>query len=142
MRLAYVIGTRPNMVKTAPVLAELRRRLPGARHVLIHTGQHYDPAMSDIILEDLAVPAPDHFLGVGSGNLTAQTAAAMTRLEPILQHERPDLVFVPGDVNSTLAASLVCAQLGIPYAHIESGLRSFDRTMPEEINRIVADQFS
>jgi UDP-N-acetylglucosamine 2-epimerase (non-hydrolysing) len=142
MRLLYVIGTRPNIVKTAPVLAELRSRLPDARHVLVHTGQHYDHVMSDRILEDLMVPTPDHYLGIGSASLTAQTAAAMERLEPVLRHEEPDLVFVPGDVNSTLAASLVCAQLRIPYAHIESGLRSFDRTMPEEINRIVADEFA
>jgi UDP-N-acetylglucosamine 2-epimerase (non-hydrolysing) len=142
MRLLYVIGTRPNIVKTAPVLAEMRSRLPEARHVLVHTGQHYDHVMSDRILSDLEVPRPDHFLGVGSGSLTVQCATAMQRLEEVLQREEPDLVFVPGDVNSSLAASLVCAQLRIPYAHIESGLRSYDRTMPEELNRIVADEFA
>ena len=142
MRIAYVVGARPNFVKMAPVIAELRRRLPDARHVLIHTGQHYDRLMSDIFLEELGVPAPDHMLGVGSASHAVQTARVMERIEPVLIEERPDLVIVPGDVNSTLAATLVAVKLGIPVAHLESGLRSFDRTMPEEINRIVADEFS
>lgn len=142
MRLAYVVGARPNFVKMAPVIAELRRRLPDGRHTLIHTGQHYDRLMSDVFLEDLGVPAPDHMLGVGSASHAVQTARVMERIEPVLEAERPDLVIVPGDVNSTLAATLVAVKLGIPVAHLESGLRSFDRTMPEEINRIVADAFS
>jgi len=142
MRIAYVVGARPNFVKMAPVISELRRRIPDGRHALIHTGQHYDRLMSDIFLEELGVPAPDHMLGVGSASHAVQTARVMERIEPVLEEERPDLVFVPGDVNSTLAATLVAVKLGIPVAHLESGLRSFDRRMPEEINRIVADEFS
>jgi UDP-N-acetylglucosamine 2-epimerase (non-hydrolysing) len=126
----------------APVISELRRRIPDGRHALIHTGQHYDRLMSEIFLEELGVPAPDHMLGVGSASHAVQTARVMERIEPVLIEERPDLVIVPGDVNSTLAATLVAVKLGIPVAHLESGLRSFDRTMPEEINRIVADEFS
>jgi UDP-N-acetylglucosamine 2-epimerase (non-hydrolysing) len=126
----------------APVIAELRRAVPDGAHTLIHTGQHYDPLMSDVFLEQLGVGAPDHMLGVGSASHAAQTARVMERLEPILQAERPDVLIVPGDVNSTLAATLVAAKLGIPIAHLEAGLRSFDRTMPEEINRIVADEFA
>ncbi len=142
MRIAYVVGARPNFVKMAPVISELRRRMPDGRHALIHTGQHYDRLMSDIFLEELGVPAPDHMLGVGSASHAVQTARVMERIEPVLIEEHPDLVIVPGDVNSTLAATLVAVKLGIPVAHLESGLRSFDRTMPEEINRIVADEFS
>jgi UDP-N-acetylglucosamine 2-epimerase (non-hydrolysing) len=142
MRIAYVIGARPNFVKMAPVISEMRHRLPGAHHTLIHTGQHYDRLMSDIFLEQLGVPAPDHMLGVGSASHAVQTARVMERIEPVLELERPDLLIVPGDVNSTLAATLVAVKLGIPIAHLESGLRSFDRTMPEEINRIVADEFA
>ena len=142
MRIAYIVGARPNFVKMAPVISELRRRIPDGRHALIHTGQHYDRLMSDIFLEELGVPAPDHMLGVGSASHAVQTARVMERIEPVLEAERPDLVIVPGDVNSTLAATLVAVKLGIPVAHLESGLRSFDRTMPEEINRIVADEFS
>jgi UDP-N-acetylglucosamine 2-epimerase (non-hydrolysing) len=142
MRIAYVVGARPNFVKMAPVISELRRRMPDGLHALIHTGQHYDRPMSDIFLEELGVPAPDHMLGVGSASHAVQTARVMERIEPVLEAERPDLVIVPGDVNSTLAATLVAVKLGIPVAHLESGLRSFDRTMPEEINRIVADEFS
>jgi UDP-N-acetylglucosamine 2-epimerase (non-hydrolysing) len=142
MRIAYVVGARPNFVKMAPVISEMRQRLPGAHHALIHTGQHYDRLMSDVFLETLEVPAPEHMLGVGSASHAVQTARVMERIEPVLDAERPDLVLVPGDVNSTLAATLVAIKLGIPVAHLESGLRSFDRTMPEEINRIVADEFS
>jgi UDP-N-acetylglucosamine 2-epimerase (non-hydrolysing) len=140
--IVYVVGARPNIVKMAPVIAELRRRLSGERHVIVHTGQHYDREMSDLFFDELAVPEPDYFLGAGSGSHGVQTARVMERLEPVLEAERPNLVIVPGDVNSTLAAVLVAAKLGTPLAHVESGLRSFDRTMPEEINRIVADEFS
>ncbi len=142
MRIVYVFGTRPNFVKTAPVIAALRGRIPEGRHAIVHTGQHYDELMSEVFLEELGVPAPDHMLQVGSGSHATQTARTMQRLEPVLIEERPDLVIVPGDVNSTLAAVLTAAKMQIPVAHIESGLRSFDRTMPEEINRIVADEFS
>jgi UDP-N-acetylglucosamine 2-epimerase (non-hydrolysing) len=142
MRIVYVVGTRPNFVKTAPVVGALRRRLPQGRHAIVHTGQHYDRLMSEIFLEELSVPAPDHMLEVGSGSHAQQVARTMERLEPVLVEERPELVMVPGDVNSTLAAALTAVKMGIPVAHIESGLRSFDRTMPEEVNRIVADEFS
>jgi UDP-N-acetylglucosamine 2-epimerase (non-hydrolysing) len=142
VRIVYVIGTRPNFVKTAPVIGALRKRLPDGRHAIVHTGQHYDRAMSEVFFEELGVPAPDHMLEVGSGSHAQQTARVMERLEPVLEEEQPDLVMVPGDVNSTLAAVLTAAKMHIPVAHIESGLRSFDRTMPEEVNRIVADEFS
>ena len=141
MRLLYVVGARPNFVKTAPVVAALRRRFPTAEHVLVHTGQHYDAEMSELFLSQLGMPQPDHRLGVGSGSHAEQTARVMEALERVVVAEPPNLAFVPGDVNSTLGAALVFAKLGIPYAHIESGLRSFDRSMPEEINRIVADEF-
>lgn len=142
MRILYVVGTRPNFVKTAPVIAALRARDPEGRHTIVHTGQHYDRLMSEVFLEELGVPAPDHMLEVGSGSHAAQTARTMERLEPVLLDESPDLVMVPGDVNSTLAAALTAVKMGIPVAHIESGLRSFDLTMPEEVNRIVADRFA
>jgi UDP-N-acetylglucosamine 2-epimerase (non-hydrolysing) len=142
MRIAYVIGTRPNFVKTAPVIAALRERLPEGRHAIVHTGQHYDRMMSEVFFEELGTPAPDHMLEVGSGTHATQTARTMERLEPVLEAEDPDLVLVPGDVNSTLAAVLTAVKMGIEVGHIESGLRSFDRSMPEEINRIVADEFS
>jgi UDP-N-acetylglucosamine 2-epimerase (non-hydrolysing) len=141
-RIVYVVGTRPNFVKTAPVVAALRERLPQGRHAIVHTGQHYDRLMSQIFLEELGVPAPDHMLEVGSGSHAQQVAWTMERLEPVLAAEEPDLVMVPGDVNSTLAATLTAVKMGIPVAHIESGLRSFDRSMPEEVNRIVADEFA
>jgi UDP-N-acetylglucosamine 2-epimerase (non-hydrolysing) len=141
VRLLYIVGARPNFVKMAPVVAALRRRLPSAEHVLIHTGQHYDAEMSELFLHQLGMPEPDHRLGVGSGTHAQQTAGVMEALERHVADEPPDLAFVPGDVNSTLAAALVFAKLEIPYGHIESGLRSFDRSMPEEINRVVADEF-
>jgi UDP-N-acetylglucosamine 2-epimerase (non-hydrolysing) len=142
MRIVCVVGTRPNFVKAAPVIAALRSRLPEGRHALVHTGQHYDRLMSEVFLEELGVPAPDHLLEVGSGSHAQQTARVMERLEPVLTEERPDLVLVPGDVNSTLAAAVTAAKLQIPVGHIEAGLRSFDRTMPEELNRILTDQLS
>jgi UDP-N-acetylglucosamine 2-epimerase (non-hydrolysing) len=142
MRVAYVVGARPNFVKMAPLIAAMRGRLPDGDHTLIHTGQHYDKMMSDVFMAELGVPQPDYMLGVGSATHAVQTARVMERLEPVLVGERPDLLIVPGDVNSTLAATLVAVKLGIPLAHLEAGLRSFDRTMPEEINRIVADEFA
>jgi UDP-N-acetylglucosamine 2-epimerase (non-hydrolysing) len=141
MRVLYVVGTRPNFVKTAPVIAAMRSRLPGGRHAIVHTGQHYDRAMSEVFFEELGVPAPDHMLEVGSGTHAQQTARTMERLEPVIEAEKPDLLVVPGDVNSTLAAVLTAVKMGIPVAHVESGLRSFDLSMPEEVNRIVADRF-
>ena len=142
MRLLHVVGTRPNFVKMAPVIAAARDRLGTDANVVVHTGQHYDSTMSDVFFEELGVPAPDHTLGVGSGTHGEQAARVVERLEPVLSEERPDLVLVPGDVNSTLAAALCTARAGLPLAHVESGLRSFDRTMPEEINRIATDHLA
>lgn len=141
-RLLHVVGTRPNFVKMAPVIGACRERFGESSNVVVHTGQHYDRAMSDVFFTELGVPEPDHMLGVGSGSHAEQAARIIERLEPVLRDERPDLVIVPGDVNSTLAAALCAAGLEIPIAHVESGLRSFDREMPEEINRIVVDHLS
>ena len=138
----YVVGARPNFVKMAPVIAELRRRLPEVEPRARAHGPALRPDDVRRLSEELGVPEPDHLLGVGSGTHAVQTARVMERIEPVIEAERPDLVIVPGDVNSTLAVALVAAKLGIPLAHVEAGLRSFDRTMPEEINRIVADEFS
>lgn len=139
LKVLSVVGARPNFMKTAPILAELGRRSDRFSSVLVHTGQHYDEAMSTVFFEELGVGRPDHMLGVGSGSHAQQTARVMERIEPVLLDERPDIVLVPGDVNSTLAATLVAAKLGFKVGHIEAGLRSFDRTMPEELNRIVTD---
>jgi len=141
-RILSVVGTRPNMMKIAPIAAELSRRGDEFEHLLVHTGQHYDREMSEIFLEELVVGEPDFALGVGSGSHAQQTAGVMERLEPVLLETEPDVVLVPGDVNSTLAAALTAAKLQLSIVHVEAGLRSFDRTMPEEINRIVADQVS
>ena len=142
LKVMYVVGARPNFVKMAPVIAETRRALPDGHHILVHTGQHYDRMMSSVFMEELGVPSPDYVLRVGSATHAVQTARAMERIEAVMEIEHPDLVIVPGDVNSTLAATLVAVKLGVPVAHVEAGLRSFDRTMPEEVNRIVADEFS
>src|SRR6202012_151060 len=141
MRVLYVVGTRPNFVKTAPVIAAMRSRLPDGNHVIVHTGQHYDRAMSEVFFEELGVPAPHHMRQIGSGTHAQQAARTMERLEPVIENEKPDLLVVPGDVNSTLAAVLTAVKMGLPVAHVESGLRSFDLSMPEEVNRIVADRF-
>ena len=140
--ITYVFGTRPNFIKMAPVIERLRAHLPDARHVGVHTGQHYDQEMSDVFFGELSVPAPDHLLGVGSGTHGEQTARALERLERVLLTDPPDIVIVPGDVNSTLAAALAAAKLGVPIAHVEAGLRSFDWSMPEEINRVLVDRLS
>lgn len=140
MRIVHVLGTRPNFVKMAPLIAAISRRSPDWEQTIVHTGQHYDRLMSEIFFEQLGVPAPDHMLEVGSGTHAQQTARVMERLEPLLVENRPDLVVVPGDVNSTVAAALTAVKLEIPVAHLEAGLRSYDRTMPEEINRIITDQ--
>ena len=142
MKIVHVVGTRPNFVKMAPVIAAARRRFGPASSVIVHTGQHYDRAMSEVFFDELGVPEPDHLLEVGSGSHAEQTARVLERLEPVLRAEQPDLVLVPGDVNSTLAAALCARRLGLSVGHVESGLRSFDRSMPEEINRIVADHLS
>jgi UDP-N-acetylglucosamine 2-epimerase (non-hydrolysing) len=141
-RILAIIGTRPNFMKMAPVVSELRRRCDEFETVLVHTGQHYDRAMSQVFLEELDVPDPDYRLHIGSGSHAQQTARIMERLEPVLLECDPALVLVPGDVNSTLAAALVAAKLLLPIGHVEAGLRSFDRTMPEEVNRVVTDQLS
>ena len=140
MRVLHVAGARPNFMKVAPVLRALEER--GVENVLVHTGQHYDASMSAAFFDDLGLPEPDVHLEVGSGSHAEQTARVMERIEPVLVERHPDLVMVVGDVNSTLAAAIVAAKLWIPVAHVEAGLRSFDRTMPEEINRVLTDQIS
>jgi len=137
----HVVGARPNYMKIAPVMDALRP-YAGIRQRLINTGQHYDESMAGGFLKELALPAPDRDLGVGSASHAVQTAKIMVAFEEICVAERPDLVVVVGDVNSTMAASIVAAKLLIPVAHVEAGLRSFDRTMPEEINRIVTDRLA
>jgi UDP-N-acetylglucosamine 2-epimerase (non-hydrolysing) len=129
-------------MKIAPVAAELGRRSGEFEHALVHTGQHYDDGMSRVFIEELGIPEPAHLLAVGSGSHAAQAARVMERLEPVLLELAPDVVLVPGDVNSTMASALVAAKLGLTVGHVEAGLRSFDRTMPEEINRVVADAVS
>jgi UDP-N-acetylglucosamine 2-epimerase (non-hydrolysing) len=136
----HVLGARPNFVKAAPVVRALGEL--GVRQGIIHTGQHYDALMSDVFFADLGLPDPVANLGVGSGSHAKQTAALLVGLEGVVIEHEPDLVVVYGDVNSTLAAILVCAKLGIPTAHVEAGLRSFDRGMPEEVNRVVTDSLS
>ena len=141
IRITYGVGARPNFIKTAPVIEAIRRR-PAFSQSIVHTGQHYDPALSEDILEDLGFPHPDRFLGVGSGTHAEQTGRVLIEFERVLLEDTPDLVVVSGDVNSTLGCALASAKLGIPVAHIEAGLRSFDWTMPEEINRVVTDRLS
>ena len=140
MKVLHVVGARPNFMKAAPVARALEQS--GHEQVLVHTGQHYDALMSDVFFTALEIKAPDESLNVGSGSHAQQTATIMMRLEPVLLQRKPDLVLVYGDVNSTVAAALVCAKLGIRLGHVEAGLRSFDRAMPEEINRLVTDQLS
>lgn len=141
MKVLHVVGARPNFMKAAPVLHALAARA-GVEQVLVHTGQHYDVNMSDVFFEQLGMPAPDVNLGVGSGTHARQTAEIMTGLERVVPEGKPDVVLVYGDVNSTVAAALVAAKLGVRVGHVEAGLRSFDRTMPEEINRLVTDQLA
>src|ERR1700710_744744 len=126
-------------MKMAPIIAALKEHASGVRHVLVHTGQHYDDRMSGSFFDDLKMPAPDYNLAVGSGSHAKQTAAVMMELEPVLERETPDLVLVVGDVNSTLAAALVAKKMNLKVGHVEAGLRSFDMTMPEEINRLCVD---
>jgi len=138
--IALLAGARPNYMKIFPLWKEIQaNRADRLRPVVIHTGQHYDPLMNDIFFKDFGMPQPDHFLGIGSGTHGAQTGRAMIALEELFLKERPDLLVVVGDVNSTAAGALVAVKMGIPVAHLEAGLRSGDRTMPEEINRLVTD---
>lgn len=141
MKIVHIVGARPNFMKVAPVYRALSSK-EGIRQVVVHTGQHYDKNMSDVFFRQLRMPDPDVNLKVGSGSHAQQTAEIMSRVEPVILEQRPQLVMVYGDVNSTLAAALVCSKLEIRVAHVEAGLRSFDRSMPEEINRIVTDQVS
>jgi UDP-GlcNAc3NAcA epimerase len=139
MRVLTVIGNRPQFVKAAAVSYRLRE---DAREVLVHTGQHYDDELSRVFFDELELPRPDHHLDLGGGTNTAQTARMLAALEPLVTDERPDVLLVYGDTNSTLAGALAGAQLGVPVAHVEAGMRSYDRTMPEELNRVVADHAS
>src|SRR6266511_4972700 len=141
MKVICVVGARPNFIKAAPVIDALKKR-PEMSVILVHTGQHYDRVMSELFFEELGLPKPDLDLQVGSSSHGEQTGQIMIRFEPVLKQEKPDLVMVFGDVNSTVAASLCAAKTNIPVAHVEAGLRSFDRTMPEELNRIVTDHLS
>ena len=140
MKVLHVVGARPNFMKAAPVYRALAKK--GHKQILVHTGQHYDALMSDVFFTTLQIPAPDESLNVGSASHAQQTAAIMSKFEPVVIAHGPDIVLVYGDVNSTVAAALVCAKLGIRVGHVESGLRSGDRTMPEEINRLVTDQLA
>ncbi|HEV7701715.1 MAG TPA: UDP-N-acetylglucosamine 2-epimerase (non-hydrolyzing) [Pyrinomonadaceae bacterium] len=142
LKILLIAGARPNFMKVAPIYAEMCRRSKVFEPKIVHTGQHYDAAMSDAFFDDLGMPKPDIHLGVGSASHAVQTAKIMTEFEPVVLEERPDWVVVVGDVNSTIACALVCSKLGIKVAHVEAGLRSRDRTMPEEINRILTDAIS
>jgi UDP-N-acetylglucosamine 2-epimerase (non-hydrolysing) len=140
-KVLHIVGARPNFMKVAPIHRALSER--GAlQQCLVHTGQHYDVKMSDVFFTDLGMPAPDIHLGIGSGSHAEQTARLMLELEKVFTSQKPDLVSVVGDVNSTLAAALVAVKMGIPISHVEAGLRSFDNAMPEEINRILTDRIS
>lgn len=141
MKIINVVGARPNFIKIAPLITEMKKR-KRIEQLLVHTGQHYDFKMSQVFFQDLEIPAPDIFLNVGSGSHAEQTAKTMVEFEKVLLKEKPELVLVVGDVNSTIACSLTAAKLDIRIAHVEAGLRSFDRSMPEEINRILTDSIS
>src|SRR5208337_1507589 len=141
VHVLHIVGARPNFMKVAPVLNALKDHA-NVTQTLVHTGQHYDVNMSEVFFQQLKIPAPDVILAVGSGTHAKQTAEIMIRLEPVVADRQPDIVLVYGDVNSTVATALVCAKLGVQLGHVEAGLRSFDRTMPEEINRLVTDQLA
>jgi len=142
LKVINVVGARPNFMKVAPIVTAMKKRPAKFLPLVVHTGQHYDSAMSDSFFRDLELPEPDTHLGVGSASHAAQTAAVMERFEPVVLREGPDWVLVVGDVNSTIACALVCVKLGVKVAHVEAGLRSRDRTMPEEINRLLTDQIA
>jgi UDP-N-acetylglucosamine 2-epimerase (non-hydrolysing) len=142
LKVINVVGARPNFMKVAPIVDAMKRRPREFAPLVAHTGQHYDAQMSEAFFRDLGLPRPDVYLGVGSGSHAAQTAAVMQSFEPVVVCEKPDWVLVVGDVNSTLACALVCVKLGVRVAHVEAGLRSRDRTMPEEINRLLTDQIA
>lgn len=142
LKIFLIAGARPNFMKVAPIYAEMKRRASEFTPMIVHTGQHYDAAMSEAFFDDLGMPKPDIHLGVGSASHAVQTAKIMTEFEPVVLNEKPDWVLVVGDVNSTIACALVCSKLGISVAHVEAGLRSGDRSMPEEINRILTDAIS
>ena len=142
IKVINVVGARPNFMKVAPIVAAMKKRPDRFEPLVVHTGQHYDASMSDAFFTDLELPKPDIHLGVGSGTHAVQTAGIMERFEPVVVDQRPDWVLVVGDVNSTIACALVCVKLGIKVAHVEAGLRSRDRTMPEEINRLLTDQIA
>lgn len=142
IKVINVVGARPNFMKVAPIVAAMKRREREFSPLVVHTGQHYDATMSDAFFNDLALPQPDVYLEVGSASHAVQTAAVMQRFEPVLLEHKPDWVLVVGDVNSTLACALTCVKLGVKVAHVEAGLRSRDRTMPEEINRLLTDQIA
>jgi len=137
-----VVGARPNFMKMAPILRAFAAHRPGIPTLLLHTGQHYDKDMNDRLFEDLRLPHPDINLGVGSGSHAVQTAEVMIRFETVVDAHKPSCVLVVGDVNSTLACTLVAVKKGVPVAHVEAGLRSYDRGMPEEINRVLTDQIA
>src|SRR2546421_6751219 len=142
IKVINVVGARPNFMKVAPIVEAMKRREREFQPSVVHTGQHYDAQMSAAFFRDLGLPEPDVYLGVGSASHAAQTAAIMQRFEPVVVNEKPDWVIVVGDVNSTLACALVCSKLNVKVAHVEAGLRSRDRTMPEEINRLLTDQIA
>ncbi len=142
LKILNIVGARPNFMKIAPIVREMRRRENDFQPLIVHTGQHYDAAMSDSFFVDLGIPKPDFHLEIGSASHAVQTAKIMTAFEPVVLAEKPDWVLVVGDVNSTIACALVCAKLNVKIAHVEAGLRSRDRTMPEEINRILTDAIS
>jgi UDP-N-acetylglucosamine 2-epimerase (non-hydrolysing) len=141
-RVCFVVGARPNFMKSAPVHAALAELDPSLELTLLHTGQHYDEAMSDVFFRELGLPEPDEYLGVGPGSHAEQTAKALVGIERVLREREADLCVVAGDVNSTLAGALAAVKLHVRLAHIEAGLRSFDRAMPEEHNRVLTDHVS
>ena len=142
LKILHVVGARPNFMKVAPIMREMAKYPQEFEQILVHTGQHYDDNMSQVFFEELELPQPDIYLGVGSGSHAQQTARTMLAFEPVLLEHKPDWVIVVGDVNSTVACALTAVKLGVKVAHVEAGLRSFDRTMPEEINRVLTDQIA